>query len=165
MNAVLRIHYRLGQPQDAVAIGILARRLTRRWVLPGLPASAAPMLLADMGAWAIRRKMHAGRRFHLACLDDGRVVGVAAIRDDSHLFQFFVSTRMQRRGIARKLWQRSMRDAIRRAATRRFTLNSSLMAIPVYQRLGFERVGPITVSGSGLATQPMQLIRGQLNLS
>src|SRR5574337_1025634 len=117
-------------------------------------------LLAGMGARVIRRKIAAGQRFHVACLADGRVVGVAAMRDDSHLFQFFVSTRMQRRGIARQLWRRALRDAVRRAGTRRFTLNSSVMAVPVYKRLGFVPDGPLQISAGGLISQPMQLELG-----
>jgi GNAT superfamily N-acetyltransferase len=153
------VRYRLAGPQDAVAIGVLARRVTRRWILPDQPASAAPPLLYGMSARVIRNKILAGQRFHLACQDDGRLLGVAAMRDDSHLFQFFVSTRAQRRGIARRLWQRVMRDAIRRAGTRRFTLNSSAMAEPVYRRLGFVPSGSLTVADTGLVTQPMQLDR------
>jgi len=152
-----RIRFRLGQPQDARAIGELARRVTRRWILPDQPATAAAPLLAGMRAWAIRRKMIGGQRFHLACLDDGRVVGVAAMRDDSHLFQFFVSTRWHGRGIARQLWQRTLRDARRRAGTRHFTLNSSAMAVPVYRRFGFVPSGPLKAKDSGLVVQPMRL--------
>ena len=72
-----------------------------------------------MSARVIRGKIVAGQRFHLACQEDGRVVGVAAMRDDSLLFQFSVSTRMQRRGIGRRLWRRIMRDATRRAVPER----------------------------------------------
>lgn len=157
MSPPSRIHYRLARPADAPAIGTLARRVTRRWILPDLPSSAAPLLMAGMGARVIRGKIAAGQRFHLACREDGRVVGVAAMRGDSHLFQFFVSTRMQRRGIARQLWLRVMRDAMRRAGTRRFTLNSSIMAVPAYQRLGFVRDGPLLISAGAMITQPMRL--------
>mgnify|MGYP001554120691 FL=1 len=151
------IRYRLGRPQDAVAIGVLARRVTQRWILPEQPASAAGPLLYGMSAKSIRQKMQDGQRFHLACQDDGRLAGVAAMRGDSHLFQFFVSTRLHGQGIARQLWQRTMRDAIRRAGTRHFTLKASAMALPVYLHFGFVPSGPLLVSDTGLATQPMHL--------
>ncbi|HJW07745.1 MAG TPA: GNAT family N-acetyltransferase [Rhodanobacter sp.] len=153
------IRYRLAGPDDALAIGRLARRVTRRWILPEQPASAAPELLHGMSARVIRKKILAGQRFHLACCADGRLAGVAAMRDDCHLFQFFVSTRLHGRGIARQLWRRAMRDAVRRAGTRQFTLNASAMAVPVYRRFGFVDSGPPTVSCSGLLTQPMRLER------
>jgi GNAT superfamily N-acetyltransferase len=150
------VRYRLARPEDARAIGELARRVTRRWILPEQTPRAAVTILAGMSAKVIRAKILAGRRFHLALLDD-RLVGVAAMRDDSHLFQFFVSTRHQRRGIARRLWQRVMRDAVRRAGTCRFTLNASLVAVPVYLRLGFVLNGPLNTTSEGLVTMPMRL--------
>jgi GNAT superfamily N-acetyltransferase len=157
MTPSSRVHYRLGRAQDARAIGELVRRVTRRWILPGQPVSAAAPLLAGMRAWVIRRKIVNGQRFHLAYLDDGRVVGVAAMRDESHLFQFFVSTRWQGCGIARGLWRRALRDAQRRADTRHFTLNSSSMAVPVYRHFGFVPSGPLNVRETGLVVQPMRL--------
>ncbi len=105
------VRYCLGRLQDALAIGVLVRRSTRRWVLPGQPTRAAPPLLAGMTARRIHQKMRAGQRFHLAWQDDDRLVGVAAMRDDTHLFQFFVSTRVQGQGIGCQLWQRTMREA------------------------------------------------------
>ena len=151
------IHYRLAGPQDAIAIGVLARRVTRRWILPEQPASAAPPLLLGMNALVIRGKILAGQRFHLAWDDDGCLVGVAAVRENSHLFQLFVTTRMHGHGIARRLWLRAMRDAMRRAGTRRFTLNASAMAVPVYRHFGFVPSGPATTGSTGLVTQPMHL--------
>lgn len=52
-----------------------------------------------------------------------------------------------------------MRDAVRRAGTRHLTLNASVMAVPVYRRFGFVSSGPLTISPSGLITQPMNLDR------
>lgn len=153
----MKIRYCLAHPHDALAIGVLARRVTRRWILPEQPASAAGALLYGMSARVIRQKIRDGQRFHLAWLDGDRLVGVAAMRDDAHLFQFFVSTRLHGHGIARQLWQRTMRDALRRAGTRHFTLKASAMAAPVYRHFGFVPSGPLLVSDTGLVTQPMHL--------
>jgi GNAT superfamily N-acetyltransferase len=153
----VKMRYRLARPQDARAIGELARRVTRRWILIDQPASAAAPLLQGMSAQAIRRKILDGQRFHLAWREDGRLAGVAAMRGDCHLFQLFVSTRLHGRGIGHQLWRRAMRDAIRRAGTRHFTLKASAMAVPVYLRLGFVPSGPLMTSDTGLTTQPMQL--------
>jgi GNAT superfamily N-acetyltransferase len=85
------------------------------------------------------------------------LVGVSAMRDDCHLTQFFVSTRYQGQGIARQLWLRTMRDALHRAGTRRFTLNATRCAVPVYRRLGFVETGPEGPSPNGVITTPMLL--------
>lgn len=147
---------RLGRPDDAREIGVLMRRVVRRWVLPEQPREAGMALLARLGARSVRARIAAGHRFHLGFLD-GVLVGVAAIRDDCHLMHFFVSTRYQRRGIARRLWQRAMRDAVRRAGTRRFTLNATRVAVPVYLRLGFVATGTERPSPNGVISTPMVL--------
>lgn len=131
------LRFRLARPEDARAIGVLARRVVRRWVLSGQSPEAAAPLLAGMTARALLARMHGGQRFHLAFVD-GVLAGVAAVRDDSHVFQLFVGTRYQGRGIGRRLWERLRRDCVRRAGTQAFTLNAAPGAVPVYLRLGFE---------------------------
>ncbi|MDE2278895.1 MAG: GNAT family N-acetyltransferase [Xanthomonadaceae bacterium] len=157
-NSALRI--RLGRPADARAVSVLVRRLTRRWILPEQTHEAGVALLSRQGAAAQRMRMAEGHRFHLAWLGDV-LVGVATMRDDGHLTQLFVGTRYQGRGIARRLWRRAMADAVRRAGTRRFTLNASRCALPAYRRLGFVATGPERLSPSGVLTTPMELKRAR----
>jgi len=147
---------RLAQPDDALAIGVLSRRVVRRWVLPDQPRKIGRELLSRLSARVLRQRIMEGQRFHLAYLGDV-LVGVAAMRDDSHLLHFYVSTRYQGRGVARRLWQRALQDAIRRAGTRRFTLNATRCAVPVYVRLGFRVDGPERPSPNGVMTTPMSL--------
>lgn len=151
---VLRM--RMGRPEDASAVGRLVRRVARRWIVPDQPLDVGRAMLARFSAKGIRGRMKEGQRFHLAFLDD-RLVGVAAMRDDCHLVQLFVSTRYQGRGIATRLWHRVMGDAVRRAGTRRFTLNASRCALSFYRRLGFVPTGPEGRSPFGVVTTPMAL--------
>lgn len=109
-----------------------------------------------LAAKVIRQKIAEGQRFHLAFLGEA-LVAVATMRDDRHLVHFFVSTRYQGRGIARRLWERACRDAMRRAGTRRFTLNATRCAVPVYLRLGFRVDGPERPSPNGVLSTPMSL--------
>ncbi|MDO1530568.1 GNAT family N-acetyltransferase [Fulvimonas sp. R45] len=155
-EVVLRI--RLGRPDDARAVAALVRRVTRRWIVPDQPPEAGLALLSRQGAAAQRLRMQEGHRFHLAWLGD-TLAGVATLRDDSHLTQLFVGTRYHGRGIARRLWRRAMADAVRRAGTRRFTLNASRCAVPAYLRLGFVATGPEQFSPNGVLTTPMALER------
>jgi GNAT superfamily N-acetyltransferase len=150
------LRMRLAQPADARAIGALSRRVVQRWVLPDQPRKAGQALLSRLSATMLRQRIMEGQRFHLAYLGEV-LVGVAAMRDDSHLLHFYVSTRYQGRGIARRLWRRALQDAIRRAGTQRFTLNATRCAVPVYVRLGFCVEGPERPSPSGVMTTPMSL--------
>lgn len=150
------LRIRLAQLDDARAIGILSRRVVQRWVLPDQPRKIGRELLERLTARALRQSIIEGQRFHLAYLGEV-LVGVAAMRDDSHLIHFYVSTRYQGRGIARRLWQRTLQDAVRRAGTRRFTLNATRCAVPVYARFGFRADGPERPSPMGVLTTPMTL--------
>ena len=150
------LRMRLAQPEDARAIGLLSRRVVRRWVLPDQPRKAGQELLMRLTARAIRQKIVEGQRFHLAFLGDV-LVGVATMRDDHHLVHFFVSTRYQGRGIARRLWQRAWQDAVRRAGTCRFTLNATRCAVPVYLHLGFRVDRSERPSPNGVLSTPMSL--------
>ncbi|RDS82359.1 GNAT family N-acetyltransferase [Dyella psychrodurans] len=152
---VLRM--RLGRPDDARAVGVLIRRIACRWILPDQTFEAGQALLSRLSARALREKIIDGQRFHLGYLGE-QLVGVSAMRDDCHLVQFFISTKYQGRGFARRLWVRTMQDAVRRAGTRRFTLNATRCAVPVYRHMGFRATGPERPSPSGLMTTPMKLV-------
>ncbi len=129
---------RLARVEDAAAITVLARRVVRRWIMPHQPRAGVLALEEAFSVPVIRARLLAGQRFHLAYVD-GVLAGVAAVRDDCHVFQLFVGTRYQGQGIGRRLWARLRRDCVRRAGTRVFTLNAALGAVPVYLRLGFVR--------------------------
>lgn len=154
------ITYRLGRLDDAVLIGRFVRRVVREAVLPEQPRRAAELLMSRLSARSIHEQLREGRRFQLAFAGDV-LVGVAAMRDNSHLFQMYVTTRQRGKGIARRLWQRALADAVRRAGTTRFTLNATRMAVPVYERLGFIATGPRGPSSNGIVSTPMVLERRQ----
>jgi len=130
------LHMRLARIDDAPAVSRLSLRVVRRWIAPEQPAAAVMLLEEGLRTSVIRQKIEAGQRFHLAFVDDV-LAAVAAVRDDSHVFQLFVGTRYQGQGIARKLWDRLRRDCVRRAGTRVFTLNAAPGAVPVYRHMGF----------------------------
>lgn len=150
------LRMRLPRPDDAREVGALVRRVVRRWIVPDQPPQVAKDLLARSSARSLRGKIVEGQRFHLAYIDDA-LAGVSAMRDDSHLVHFFVSTRFQGLSVGRRLWKRTMHDAIRRAGTRRFTLNATRCAVPVYVRLGFRATGRERPSPMGVLTTPMVL--------
>ena len=84
------------------------------------------------------------------------LAGVVAIRDKKHLFHLFVAPKFQRQGIAGRLWAFAKDSAIRAGNTQDFTVNSTLYAVPFYERLGFKARGP-KVETHGIAFVPMKL--------
>ena len=76
---------------------------------------------------------------------EGMITGMIEFRGADHVALMFVAGLLQRRGIARTLF-----DAMRAhlATKGDITVNSSRYAVPVYESLGFSAVGPEqTVNG------------------
>ena len=88
------------------------------------------------------------------------LVGVVALRDNSHLYHLFVAQAHQGKGLGRSLWQSVKQAAFRAGNAGRFTVNSSLNAIPAYERFGFIPSGP-KVEKHGVAFVPMQLVAAE----
>ncbi len=151
---------RLAREADARAIGVLVRRITREDVLPDQSAAAAAHLMETMSARNERVRIREGKRYHVAEIE-GRIVGVVATRDDSHVFRLFVARRWRGLGIARRLLDRAVADCRRRAGTRTITLNASAFAVAAYRRLGFVSKGRLIARApAGVVAMPMVLELG-----
>jgi GNAT superfamily N-acetyltransferase len=83
------------------------------------------------------------RHFLMVAESDGRIVGMIDVKGDSHICLFFVDSGYQGRGIGRKLLDQAVAlCAGRRAGLSEMDVHSSLWAIPVYEKLGFEQTEP-----------------------
>jgi len=136
---------------DAEAISALVIALTRRWIAPDCTEGGTARLLASMSPARIEERLREGHR-HVVAELGGRIVGVAALRLPSHLYYLFVADDMQRRGIARALWNAVRGSAASGAPV---TVNASLHAVDAYRRLGFEATGPARFE-RGIRSLPMR---------
>jgi len=83
--------------------------------------------------------------------NDHHICGVIGIRDGSHVYHLFVQRASHHQGIARALW-----DHVRARSSRKsFTVNSSIFAVPIYERLGFSAKEPPRKQ-DGLEFVPME---------
>lgn len=82
----------------------------------------------------------------------GKVVGYLALKGNSHLYHLFVSESHQGKGISRSLWQHVLNEC----KTEKYTLRSSLFAIPIYQKFGFRVVGEAGEK-DGIGFQSMEM--------
>jgi len=73
---------------------------------------------------------------------DGEIIGVLAVRNNSHIALMFVDKRHHRKGIAKKLFIHFLKEA-EKDEPAEITVNSSPYAVPVYERLGFEKVSEL----------------------
>jgi GNAT superfamily N-acetyltransferase len=99
-------------------------------------------------------RLRSGFRYRLAeC--DGELVALIGIRDNAHLYHLFVAPEFQRQGLGRRLWELEKAESLRTGASA-FTVNASLNAIPVYERLGFVIAAPVQ-DVDGVRFVPMRL--------
>ena len=141
--------------EDAPAISDLIRPLAETYIAHEFPPEGAANLLASMEPGAIEGYMTSGFKYHLA-EENGAVIGVVGVRDNSHLYHLFVADEFRGRGIARELW-RVARDGCREAGNvGDFTVNSSRFAVEMYRKFGFAETGPPETK-NGVTSVPMKL--------
>jgi GNAT superfamily N-acetyltransferase len=146
------MHFIIRQAVESDAEAISA--LVTSWALyyledPALP-EAAPFLASLTPSSTAARIANGEYKYYVA-MDDAGVCGVIAIRDNFHLYHLFVRVDSHGKGIARALWEHA--KSLSGSAT--FVVNSSLPAVPVYQRFGFvAKTAP--QSDKGLTFVPME---------
>jgi GNAT superfamily N-acetyltransferase len=147
------MEFRAGSPPDAEAIAGLIDSFQRE--LTDDPSGAgAEKYLASVSVQAEREYLASARYRYLLAYSDSQLVGFIAIRDGSHLFHLFVERAYQRQGIARLLWERALRELCVPGTDGAFTVNSSLLAVPVYLALGFAPTGSVQ-RAHGISFLPM----------
>lgn len=136
-------------PEDAEAISALVIDL-----LPYLvddPASPEITDFVTALAPAATRERLASPRFRYYLAErGGALLGLAALRDGTHLYHLFVCADAHRQGVGRALWAHVLAIVDVPAVT----VNASLFAVPAYERMGF-RATDAEQSVDGLVFVPM----------
>lgn len=145
--------------EDAAAISELVTECVREQIRPTLSDAGLERLLSEMDAFSIESRLRGEFRFFLA-EEAGMLVGVSAVQLPSHLYYLFIRTGFQRRGIGRQLWFHARDWIIGTCGSETITVNSSLNAVSVYERLGFQRTGGIAETND-VRCQPMQWTRAR----
>ncbi|MDR2329936.1 MAG: GNAT family N-acetyltransferase [Comamonas sp.] len=128
---------------DAKAASHLVTGLAHYFLANPASAQAAPFM-AGLSPSAHAERLSSSQFKHYVAEDAAGLCGVVALRDGSHVYHLFVRVDAQGRGIARALWL----HAKQRSSQSTFTVNASLHAVPVYERLGFVAVaGPQRLHG------------------
>lgn len=82
---------------------------------------------------------------------ENEICGVIAVREKTHIYHLFVQSKSHRQGIAGALWQYILNNSDAGV----FTVNSSLFAVPIYEKFGFEVVSE-PQEAEGLIFVPME---------
>ncbi|MBP7401551.1 MAG: GNAT family N-acetyltransferase [Clostridia bacterium] len=122
----------------AEAVSALVRRVFLRFEAPDYPQEGTDTFFVFTDPGFLSFNMSAGLLVVAGCFEDGRLLGVVALRDRSHVSLLFVEPTRHRRGIGTAL----MRWAQRRAAETGaepcvMTVNSSPYARGFYEKIGF----------------------------
>ena len=145
---------RSGSPSDAEAIARMIASFQSE--LTDDPSGVgAEEYLGSVSVEAEREYLASARYRYLLAYSGNQLAGFIAIRDGSHLFHLFVGRAHQRQGLARRLWEQSLRQLGEPGIQGAFTVNSSLLAVPVYRAFGFVPSGE-TTSANGISFLPMQ---------
>jgi len=80
--------------------------------------------------------------FSLIALAQTKIVGMVEIRNHDHVSLLFVAQDYQRRGIAKELLHQAIQICQEyKPRPSEISVNSSSFAVPIYEKLGFYRVG------------------------
>lgn len=155
------LQFRRATLGDADEISDLVTNVTRKHIGPGLSRSGLDVLLRSMDEEATVKRIADGWTGFCA-LNDRVLVGVVVIKPPSHLYQLFVRSDMQGKGVGRSLFEIAEKHVIEVTGNKIKTVNASLNAVSVYKRLGFELNGAV-MEHDGVRFQPM--IRVQIATS
>lgn len=152
MSDTLEFH--CANSKDAQAISALVTRFCHEFfVKPN--GEGAESFLESVSEQAQSKYISDKRYHYLAAFADEQLVGFIAMRDISHIFHLFVSPDFQGRGLATELWRQAKEYAAVHGHTGFFTVNSSVKAIPVYERFGFIRSEAL-IEMHGISFLPMR---------
>ncbi|ELA7158718.1 GNAT family N-acetyltransferase [Vibrio parahaemolyticus] len=150
----MSINIRKAEISDAKSISELILPLTEKYVCPTCDASVQGILLDSMSEESIGKCLSTNYDYVVAVTTNNEVVGVAGVRDNSHLYHLFVDDNFQGKGLSRKLWETIKKEAIKNGNRGAFTVNSAVNAENVYLRFGFKRTEGIR-NRQGMVDIPM----------
>ena len=143
-------------PDDAGRISALIASLAGHFLADADRPQDAAAFFETITPAAIADSIASGRyRYHLAEAA-GELAGIVGVRDAGHLYHLMVAEPLHGQGIASTLWSAAKKAAASDGNTGRFTVNSSVNAVSIYQRFGFVATGAVQVQ-NGIAFVPMEL--------
>jgi len=149
-----RVVYRQMRPGEEYAVCELVGRVFVEHVAPDFAPEGIRAFSRYATAEALAERALAGH-FVLVAVVQRDIVGMIEVRGHDHVSLFFVESRLQGHGIGGELWRQAL--LLCRAhhpAPSKISVNASLNAVPIYERLGFRPTAPEQVI-HGIRFMPM----------
>lgn len=156
MNTLIII--RAASDADAQSVAELVQSVGH-YFLADPSGAGAEGFLSSISAAAISGYISNPAFNYLVAFMGQDLAGVAAIKENKHIYHLFVRPDCHRQGVAHLLWQHLKDHAIAAGNPGMFTVNSSLYAVPVYARFGFVPTSEPQTK-NGIQFQPMHLNAG-----
>ncbi|MDO4188291.1 MAG: GNAT family N-acetyltransferase [Lachnospiraceae bacterium] len=86
----------------------------------------------------LKRLFLEGKYRAVAAYDNGFMVGIIGVRNETHISLLFVDSEYHRRGIAKKLMHKIFEMTYNDYGKREMTVNSSPYAVGFYHKIGFK---------------------------
>jgi GNAT superfamily N-acetyltransferase len=152
MNMTLSIRH--FHPGEETQVCELVTRVFDELVAPGLVPEGVEEFLSYVQPDSLRERSQTGYMTLVAALGD-EMVGVIQIKSHHHVSLYFVDQAHLGKGIGKELWWRALAICRReRPDLAEITVNSSLYAVPIYEKLGFRQTRPEQVV-NGIRFVPM----------
>ncbi|MDP2562419.1 GNAT family N-acetyltransferase [Psychrobium sp. 1_MG-2023] len=146
---------RQAQRADCAEISYLITRNAKLLLNEDFDGDGLNFFLNTVTERAIREYMDQGFNY-LVAQANNEIIGVIAIKDNSHMFHLFVDKNYHKKGIAKQLWESIYTQSVESGNNGTFTLNSTSYALPVYQRWGFTCTDELQIR-HGIRYTPMSL--------
>ena len=156
------ITYRMMEATDAEQVSELICASFDEFIAPEYSAEGVAAFRRYAEPDAIRARSASGSHFVMVAEVGSHLTGITEIRDCNHVALLFVGKQFHRRGIARELFDRALRQArVTRPDVERMTMNSTRYGVKAYEKLGFRQTGPErNVNGIVFVPMAMRLDRG-----
>lgn len=122
------------KPEDYYSVNNLIEQVSRKFIFHEFTKEGQKKYLKSVTGVGLINNLKKGIEYWVAQLDD-QVVGVIAFKNVSHLYNLFVAEAYHHKGIAKTLWNTATKDH----RVKVYTVFSSSYAIPVYEKLGFQK--------------------------
>ena len=143
-------------PADATAISELVCRVAGDTIFADGPEDGRRYFMAMNAPAATAGKLSdSAYRYHVA-EQDGRIVGMVAMRGNAHVYHLFVDTSMHGTGLGRALWEHAREVCRRNGNHGRYTVDATPDTVGFYERFGFQVSGALGVR-NGHPALPMKL--------
>ena len=150
------LKYRKFESGDTTPIYGLIWRVFSEFEAPEYSEEGIQTFRAFIAPVSLANQIREGRLTVYCCSMEGVLVGVLAYRDFNHISLLFVDAKHHRKGIAKELLRISLKELVETGiAVEEITVNSSLYAVEIYKKMGFEPLDSMQTK-NGIRFVPMK---------